>query len=227
MEYAVSDLVREIRVALDQNMSSEALSELGDVDTLSLDDLIDSKIEDAARIVVQSAPAALLGSGKSFGDTITWEMYAGYGSGQITLPDDFLRLIVFQMSDWSMPVTLAIDEASPLYSRQHSRYPGVRGNPQRPVVAIVQQPVGSVLEFYSCTQGSGVYVKMARYAPIPKKHTVSNVVKIDVPEKVVRAVVYYAAYLVALAQQQTGQQSEQAKGYLSVCQEFLGTKITV
>lgn len=211
-------MVGEIRIALDQNMNSEALTELNDIDTLSLDELIKSKVEDAARMVVMLAPAVLLGSGKAFGDTIGWDMQAGYGSGHIVLPDDFLRLIVFQMSDWSMPVTVAIDETSPLYSRQKSRYAGVRGNPQRPVVAIVQQPIGNVLEFYSCEQGEHVYIKMARYAPIPKRYTLDEEEVIDLPEKLVRPVVYYAAYLVAVAQQQT----EQAKGCMAVCEGLLG-----
>lgn len=220
MTYSVTDLVGEIRIALDQNMNSEALTELNDIDTLSLDELIKSKVEDAARMVVMLAPAVLLGSGKAFGDTIGWDMQAGYGSGHIVLPDDFLRLIVFQMSDWSMPVTVAIDETSPLYSRQKSRYAGVRGNPQRPVVAIVQQPIGNVLEFYSCEQGEHVYIKMARYAPIPKRYTLDEEEVIDLPEKLVRPVVYYAAYLVAVAQQQT----EQAKGFMAVCEGLLGVR---
>lgn len=220
MIYPVSDLVREIRIALDQNMSSATLAEIGDVDTLSLDELIDSKVEDAARWVVMAAPAVLLGSGKAFGETIGWDMAAGYGSGHIVLPDDFLRLIVFQMSDWSVPVTVAIDERSPLYSRQKSRYAGVRGNAQRPVVAIVQQPIGNVLEFFSCEQGEDVYIKMARYAPMPKRYVLDDTEVIDLPEKLIRPVVYYAGYLVALATQQT----EQAKGCRAVCEELLGGK---
>ena len=218
MIYSVADLVREIRIALDENTSSNALEVLDDVDTLSLNELIDSKIEDAARLVVMEAPAVLLGTGKAFGETIGWDMQAGYGSGHIVLPDDFLRLIVFQMSDWSMPVTLAIDETSPLYSRQRSRYAGVRGNPQRPVVAIVQQPIGNVLEFYSCEAGEHVYIKMARYAPLPKKYTLDDEEVIELPEKLIRPVVYYAAYLAALATQQ----AEQAKACKAVYQELLG-----
>ena len=216
-------MLREIRIALDQNMSSATLAEIGDVDTLSLDELIDSKVEDAARLVVMAAPAVLLGSGKAFGDTIGWDMAAGYGSGHIVLPDDFLRLIVFQMSDWSMPVTVAIDETSPLYSRQKSRYAGVRGNPQRPVVAIVQQPIGNVLEFYSCEAGEHVYIKMARYVPLPKKYTLDDEEVIDLPEKLIRPVAYYAAYLVALATMQT----DQAKNCRAVCEELLGGTVTV
>lgn len=218
MIYAVSDLVKEIRIVLDENTSSEALTQVGDVDTLSLDELVKSKIEDAGRLVVQSAPVSMLGGGKAFGETIGWDSAAGYGSGHIVLPDDFLRLIVFQMSDWSIAVSEPITEHDPRYSRQRSRYGGVRGCPQKPVVAIVQQPIGQVLEFYSCTAGEHVYVKMARYAPEPKISTFEDEAVIDLPEKIERAVVYYAAYLVALA---TGQ-TEQAKACQAVCQELLG-----
>lgn len=198
MEYNVSDLKREVRVAIDQNMSSVALSTLGDVDTLSLEEIIESKIPIAARVVESNAPVYLLDSGRAFADSIGWESREGYGTGHIHLPDDFLRLVTFQMSDWDYAATEAINEESPLYSRQRSRYAGVRGNPQRPVVAIVQQPIGLVLEFYSCTGGPGVFVKRARYIPVPR---VRNG-KIELCEKLKDAIVYYAGYLVALSVQQ-------------------------
>lgn len=222
MIYEIADIVRDIKIALDENTSSTQLVAMGDVDTLTLNDIIDSKVEDAARYVVLHAPAVMLDSGKAFGGIITWDMTEGYGSGTIALPDDFLRLIVFQMSDWSMPVTQAIDANHPLYSRQHSRYAGVRGNPQRPVVAVVQYGVGNVLEFYTCEQGTGVYVKLARYAPKPERYTFNNAEVIDLPEKLLRPLVYYAAYLVAVIQQQT----EQADRYKAICHELLGITMT-
>ena len=46
-------------------LTSEALSGLGDVDTLSLEDIIRSKIADAARVVERAAPAHLLDSGRA------------------------------------------------------------------------------------------------------------------------------------------------------------------
>lgn len=194
MEYDVSDLKREIRVVLDQNMSSTALSALGDVDTLSLDEIVESKIEDAAFTIESRAPLTLLDSGEPFGDSIGWDGQPGYGSGYIQLPDDFLRLISFQMSDWDYAVSEAVTEDDPLYQQQKSRYPGIRGCPQRPVVAITSQPIGLVLEFYSCTSGDA-WVKRARYLPIPR---LANG-KIELCEKLKRAIVYYTAYLVALS----------------------------
>lgn len=217
-EYNVSELVKEIRVALDMNNSSSALSALGDVDTLTVDEVIESKIEDAARCVVQSAPVNLLGNGKAFGDTIGWDMEVGRGSGHTVLPNDFLRLIVFQMSDWTMPVTDAISVDSPAYAMQRSKWAGVRGTPERPVVAIVSEPIGLVLEFYSCTQGEHAYVKMARYAPIPKIEEVDGEQVIRLSEHLYRAVVYYGAYLTSITLNDT----DKAKSLLSVCNEILG-----
>ncbi len=195
MLYAVSDIKRDVRIAIDQNMTSDALSDLGDVDTLSLEEIIGSKIETAARLVESTAPHHLLDGGKPFAESIGWDSEPGYGNGHVVLPADFMRLVSFQMSDWSMPVFDAIGADDPLYLRQKSRYPGVRGNPQKPVVALCQWPVGLVLEFYSCSGGPTVYVRRDRYLPYPK--VVDG--EIDLCPRLRDAVVYYAAYLTALS----------------------------
>lgn len=195
MVFKVDDLKREIRIALDQNMNSTPLLDIGDIDTLSLDDIIVSKIEDAARLVMRDAPLHLLDGGKAFGESIHWFSREGVGGGYIALPTDFMRLVSFQMSDWSYPVNVAITEDHPLYPLQSSRYAGIKGNPQKPVVALSTQPIGLVLEFYSCEAGEGVYVKRATYLPIPK---IADG-EITFSEKLRPAIIYYAAYLTALS----------------------------
>ena len=194
MGYSVDTLVREAKVAIDENVSSQRLTSLGDVDTLTLDEIIRSKVEDAARLVEEGAAHYLLDAGKPFAASVTWENdVAGYGAGKVRLPDDFLRLVTYRMSDWYAPVTEAITEDDPLYLQQSSRYAGVRGNPQRPVVAIVHDANGQVLEFYSCQAGPGVRVSAARYIPIPKIDGDS----IDLCPKLYRAVVYRLASMTA------------------------------
>ena len=217
MRYKVKDIVKAVKVILDENTSSEALQNLGDVDTLTLEEIIESKVEDAARLVAMSAPLYMLDGGKAFGDSIGWDMSVGRGSGRIVLPDDFLRLIIFQMADWSMPVSEAITEQDPLYARQRSRFPGIKGCPESPVVAIVNQPIGKVLEFYSCSMGEGVYIKMSRYQPVPKIEELedSEIGRerwIDISPNCLRAVHYYAAYLVA----ESVQDEEHAGKYLNI-----------
>lgn len=189
----IENIKRDVRIALDQNMVSTQLLSTGDIDTLSLDDIIESKIIEAARLVTRDAPLYLLDGGSSFGESIHWFSREGFGGGYIVLPTDFLRLVAFQMSDWDYPVTTAITEDSPLYPLQSSRYGGVRGNPQNPVVAIISEyPL--LLEFYSCTAGAGVSVKRAKYIPYPK---IENG-QLTFCEKLRPAIIYYTAYLTAL-----------------------------
>lgn len=213
MTYDVDDILREVRIALDLNNKSDALLAVGDNDTLTLDDLIRKKLPVAARIVHTKAPRYLLDSGRAFGETIGWTDSIGKGCGVIHLPDDFLRLVSFQMSDWDYPVVNAITEESHEYAQLHSRFHGISGSPQRPVVAITQQPVGQVLEFYSCTAGESVTLRRARYIPYPKIKNNG----IELCEKLYDATVHYTAYLVALSTNST----EQAQALLSISNDLM------
>lgn len=194
MVYSVNTLIEEIRVALDRNNSSDKLVLSADTDTLTLDEIIQSKIEPAAKIVEANAPYHLLDGGKEFATSVTWDSSEGIGSGYTQLPDDFLRLLCFQMSDWSRAVFNPITPADPEYALQSSRVPGIKGTPQKPVVAIVMRPAGLTLEFYSCAAGAGVTAKYARYLPIPTIREGD----IEICEKLKSSVIYRAAHLTAL-----------------------------
>ncbi|MDY5632539.1 MAG: hypothetical protein SPF56_08640 [Bacteroidaceae bacterium] len=195
MKYKLIDLQRDVRIAIDENMVSTALLGEGDIDTLGLNEIILSKIVDAARAVCEAAPTHMLGRGEPFAESIKWKHARGIGMGSIHLPDDFMRLITFQMSDWSRAVTTAISEDSPQYALQCSRYPGISGNPQNPVVAITVQPIGLVLEFYGCSAGDAAFVRRARYLPYPRVEHGET----DLPERLRTSIVYYTAYLTALS----------------------------
>ena len=194
MEYQVADLARDVRIAIDTNNSSAQLTAVSDIDTLTIDEIITSKLVDAARMVETLAPAYLLDSGKAFATSISWNSGGTKTWGYTQLPGDFLRLSSFQMADWKRPVSIAINENDPIYTQQRSEFKGIGGNPNNPVVAIVQWPVGLVLEFYSCTS-TNVAVLRARYIPIPTVNGTS----IGICEKLKPAVVYYAAYLTLLS----------------------------
>lgn len=60
MFYLLDNLKKSIRIALDQNNSSDLLVGIGDIDTLTLEEIIASKIVDAVRIVTADAPSYLL-----------------------------------------------------------------------------------------------------------------------------------------------------------------------
>lgn len=201
MDYSTDLLKKEIRIILDRNQTSDQLITASDIDTLSIDEIIESKIVDAARFVESNAPSYMLNGGQPLGTTtdgvtsynISWKSAVGNGMGSIILPEDFMRLVAFQMTDWSRPGTV-ITEDTPEYAMQSSRYPGVRGCPQKPVVAIVPRSNGLILEFYSCTAGTSVSVKHGRYLSIPAITDGT----ISLCEKLKDAIEYYAAYLTCI-----------------------------
>lgn len=189
--YKILKVVRDVRVCLDENMSSGELLSADDVDTLSLEEIVRSKIPEAVERVHREAPPHLLEGGHNFGDAVYWgELESGY----VMLPDDFMRLIVFEMSDWAQGVYRAISPTDAEYALQRQRVKALRGTSQRPVCAIVLRPEGRVLEFYSC-KSEEAYVRRAQYLPYPEVDADGG---IDICERCYRSVVYAAASLVLL-----------------------------
>ena len=55
MIFKIPDILREVRVSLDENGVSDELLRTGDVETLSLDDIIRQKVPEAVRLVHTAA----------------------------------------------------------------------------------------------------------------------------------------------------------------------------
>ena len=189
MIFNLQDVIRDIRVCLDLNMTDAPLLALGDVDTLSLDDIITSKVEEAVNRVHSTAPVYMLENGHNLDDNVCW---ADQCSGWLLLPPDFMRLISFEMSDWERPVYQAIGCDNPKYALQRQPIKALRGTRQKPVCAIAVRPEGRVIEFYSC-DSEDAYLRRGQY--IPYAHIDSSG-GIDISERCYTAVVYMAASLV-------------------------------
>lgn len=194
MLYDINKIQEDVRIAINENRLATELIEDADEETLSLNEIIQSKIEEAVQIVESIAPIHMVGEGNVFAENIVWFGEPGNGGGYTLLPTDFLRLITFQMSDWSYPVSTAISQDSPLYPLQKSRFPGVRGCPQRPVVAIVPRAIGITLEFYSCTSGENSRVIRARYLPVPQ----IEYGQIEICERIYKAVILQCAAMTSV-----------------------------
>lgn len=208
--YLLDEIAKDVRIAIDQNMQSETLVDFGDVDTLSLNDIIKSKIVDAVKRIHSTAPSYLLDGGHNFGDAIYWKELE---SGWCLLPEDFMRLVVFQMDDWERAVYHAISEDDEEYQKQSSRFKGIRGTPQKPVCAIAIRPEGRVLEFYSC-KSTDAMVSRAVYLPYPKVDEDNG---IEICERCYQAVVYTIASLVLI----TYGSVEQSKALLELAKSTL------
>lgn len=60
MVYKILQIARDVRIAIDQNMTSEQLIATDDIETLSLEEIIRSKIVEAVRRVETAAPVQFL-----------------------------------------------------------------------------------------------------------------------------------------------------------------------
>lgn len=194
MVFQMERIVRDVHTAIDENRVNLPLLDEGDMDTLSLEDVTRSKVEESARRAILAAPVHLLDGGVLFGDTVYW-LEGKKGCGWIPLGDDFLRLVVFRMSDWERPVYDPVSPSSLVYALQSSRHSGVRGNPQKPVVAVSFRSGRRVLEFWGCRDERAT-VDQARYMALP---VVDGNDGIAVPELCYRPMIYIAASLVLLS----------------------------
>lgn len=190
--YPLETVAKDVRIALDQNMTSDALAEIGDVDTLALNDIIKSKVVEAVKRIHSDAPPHLLDGGFNFGDAVYWNKDGRDFSGWVLLPEDFMRFVVFQMDDWERAIFSAISTDDPEYIKQSSRFRGIRGTAQKPVCAISIRPEGRVLEFFSC-KSEDAMVSRAVYLPYPK---IDKYGAVEICQRCYDAVVYTTAALV-------------------------------
>lgn len=191
--YQIKNITKDVRVALDQNGVSDSLEGIGDVDTLELNEIIRSKVVEAVKRVHSEASLYRLNQGHNFGDTLYWNDKEP--CGWILLPDDFMRLVVFQMDDWARPVYRAIDMDSQEFVMQYSRFGGVRGTPSRPKCVLAIRPEGRALEFYSCKDQTAK-VSRGVYIPQPK---IDEHDGIEISNQCYEAVVYTICALVSTA----------------------------
>jgi hypothetical protein len=145
IDVTVSGLVEEVRITLDENSpQSDYLA--SDSDNLELDEIIRLKLPDAIRAIHETAPNRLVDGVPYTVDEPDQHKNVD-GSGYFCVPDDFLRLVLFDMRSWRMPVYHAINDNSDEYAMQKNVF--TRGNPSKPVCAMTQDAEGKrILEYY-------------------------------------------------------------------------------
>lgn len=206
--YAVSELVKEVKVILDRNQESAGLLTPTDSDTLSQGELIQSKIVDAARIILKDAPASML-DGKTFdGLNTAWAETNGAYVGTVYLPSDMIRLLDVKASDWNRSAEI-ITEEDDAYKIQCSRF-GVRGNPERPIAALIHNSGNRYLELF--TSKSNTATVSLTYVGMP----FISEGNIDLPETLKDSIVYMAGYLTCISLGDT----DTASGLLGVARKL-------
>ena len=167
MTFSVPQIISDTRIWLGHNSEDTHLIAIDDPYTLSLNELIQSKIEMAARHVMMDAPWLMLAPGQPIRTRLAWRDSPGRGVAVLPLPDDFLRLLSVRLSDWHRPARI-ITADDPACRWQSSPFAGVRGNPSKPVAVITSHPSGMVAELYSSLAGPSVRLVEAQYVPLPR-----------------------------------------------------------
>lgn len=208
VEYAVSDLVKDVKVLLDRNQESAGLLAPSDSDTLSQAELIGSKIVDAARIILSEAPEDMV-EGTACTNEVTWTDSNGYYVGKMVLPTDMLRILSVKAEGWNRPAEI-ISESDDAYKYQNCKY-GVRGNPERPIGAIVHTANGKSIELYTSTKKDATLAFI--YVQIP---SITTEQKISLPSVLKDSILYMAGYLTCVSLGDT----DTASGFLGVARKL-------
>lgn len=87
----------------------------------------------------------------------------------IVLPDDFLRLVTLQLSDWKRPIETLCTEDSAEYRKQMNKY--LRGTPNKPFGALThKQGFPNIAELFSSYTNQSELL-FGLYVPIPNIKT--------------------------------------------------------
>ncbi len=189
-EYAVSDLVKEVKVILDRNQETAEMIP-GDTDTLSQGQIIRSVIADAAKTIEELAPISKLGNINKVSAQATWAKDYGAYVGQLPLPSNMLRLVNIKVSGWKRPGTI-VSESDDEYLYQQNQY--VRGNPQRPIAALTHVGGVRVLELYTSDNNNAI--ADLSYVSEPEIDASGN---IELCVLLKDAILYMAAYLACIS----------------------------
>lgn len=179
MKYEMQKIVRDVRIALNFDSDPEQAIEAAH-SGLPLDTIIRSKAAEAVREVHLEALPCQLECARPFVPDALGITWTDGCAGSMALPADFLRLVAFEMNDWERPAGPPIDPASAAYALQRSRFAGLRGSPQKPVVAIVPHASGPALEFYSCRSQSAA-IRRALYVAEPKVDAQTDTLDVSAP----------------------------------------------
>ena len=193
---SVATIITDVKRSIDENESASSILS-GNIDQLQMDALIRSKIVDAVRYIHQAAPISMVDGQTAVGKpgySAAWATESGIST--ITLPTDFLRLVIFKMTNWTRPITNPILDTDPEYAMQRSKYKGIKGGKEKPVAAITTNGSGSkVLEGFTSETAD---VEKIVYIPIPSISGTSPNETVNICAQLYQPVIYHCAGLVAM-----------------------------
>lgn len=165
MEIKITEMVSKVVKLLDEN--EEIIidkTEFG-YPGCCLTDLIADLLPDIAESTVREADSKDIDEWLEADADFEW---ISPGMGEMELPEDFLRLTVFRMSDWKSSVKTAVSSDSPVYSLRRDSRSSRKNIRKAPMVALKEGERRRKLEFIGSFD-PGAYVERAGYVPLPQR----------------------------------------------------------
>lgn len=191
---SIEQIKADVRLVIDESEDNSELLAAFDPITIETDNITESMILQSIDEVHKSAQLYMLVDVRhSEGLSLT-----AYRKGhKAYIPDDFLRFVCADCADWERTVYDPIDQDSDEYMMQSSKWAGVRGTTERPVVAIIPGPDALQMEVYT-TGANTVNLTYIKKAGIDQEN------KVEIASMCYRALLYTIAkyYLISTGNNQ-------------------------
>lgn len=150
MEAQISDLVKEMRIAMDEVIHDDE----NDIFADDSEEEMKQAIETAAQQLLLQAPPQMLlpqrvqasvnSDGEQDYDAIQTQYTDGHGS--LVIPDDWLRLVELKLKSWQGTLRTLMDPGTKEAQMQASRW--TRGTPQKPKAMLGVNQYGNRILIY-------------------------------------------------------------------------------
>lgn len=193
MKKTVLDIIREVRVCMDEIGANDA-EFMSEKDSTSLDAIIASKIVDALRFVHGNADVGMLLPDTVIATSDTNGLLQSDMSMHVALPGNFMRLCYARISSWAVPLCDYVLWTDKEYALLRDKYS--TGTWERPKMAMALKASGRVLELYSAKDETDTCE--AGFISEPEIADDGNEGYVTVSDKLGVAFIYYVTGLVLL-----------------------------
>ena len=166
----VEELIKKVRITMDENSSSSRLAEIKDIDSLQLDELIRESIVAGVKYIHSNADVTELtedvtedaSTSSVEEEMIGSEKYIQY----IDCPSNFHVLSSIKMSRWKKPVRILSSLNNVTEDMELCSYYGIGSDQESPAVYLTERNGNRVFMACSCDE-EGSSLETFRYLPIP------------------------------------------------------------
>ncbi len=152
MVIALKDLIKRVRIKMNENPVDDGLESGVGHHGLTLDQVIASVADEACERLMDNT----VFSGFDDVQTLFGDITFKDGRGRLAIPSDFYRFIELKLNCWETSATDALRPDEPDYWRKDSVNPVVRGSRTSPRVYITGDRKEGWLELHPCPPGAKV-----------------------------------------------------------------------